>query len=184
MRSVGSTCKRMWAHGREFSVLHYCCCCCLYHMVHLFLGSAVWQLIASFLKLPISGTHCIVGATIGFSLVAIGTQGVQWMQLVKIGMCCLLLCVGVCEKVCAACKKHSQKSASCWLHSLINLFSTPVVSFRKCPGAMFIEGCSVSPVEKGVKQKLYFLSGKLGTHCLPQETCFKVTFLLFSFFLW
>lgn len=50
-----------------------------------FLGSAVWQLIASFLKLPISGTHCIVGATIGFSLVAIGTQGVQWMQLVKIG---------------------------------------------------------------------------------------------------
>ncbi|XP_058850696.1 sodium-dependent phosphate transporter 2-like isoform X2 [Acipenser ruthenus] len=47
-------------------------------------GSAVWQLIASFLKLPVSGTHCIVGATIGFSLVAIGTQGVQWMQLVKI----------------------------------------------------------------------------------------------------
>ncbi|XP_032092648.1 sodium-dependent phosphate transporter 2 isoform X1 [Thamnophis elegans] len=47
-------------------------------------GSAVWQLIASFLKLPISGTHCIVGSTIGFSLVAIGTQGVQWMELVKI----------------------------------------------------------------------------------------------------
>nr|XP_057925542.1 sodium-dependent phosphate transporter 2 isoform X2 [Doryrhamphus excisus] len=49
-----------------------------------FVGSAVWQLIASFLKLPISGTHCIVGATIGFSMVAIGTKGVQWMQLVKI----------------------------------------------------------------------------------------------------
>lgn len=48
-------------------------------------GSAVWQLIASFLKLPVSGTHCIVGATIGFSMVAIGTKGVQWMQLVKIG---------------------------------------------------------------------------------------------------
>ncbi|MEQ2208266.1 hypothetical protein XENOCAPTIV_011675, partial [Xenoophorus captivus] len=47
--------------------------------------SAVWQLIASFLKLPISGTHCIVGATIGFSMVAIGTKGVQWMQLIKIG---------------------------------------------------------------------------------------------------
>uniref|UniRef100_A0A8C0RPY1 Phosphate transporter n=1 Tax=Canis lupus familiaris TaxID=9615 RepID=A0A8C0RPY1_CANLF len=47
-------------------------------------GSAVWQLIASFLRLPISGTHCIVGSTIGFSLVAIGTQGVQWMELVKI----------------------------------------------------------------------------------------------------
>ncbi|TKS78373.1 Sodium-dependent phosphate transporter 2 [Collichthys lucidus] len=53
--------------------------------VSAMVGSAVWQLIASFLKLPVSGTHCIVGATIGFSMVAIGTRGVQWMQLVKIG---------------------------------------------------------------------------------------------------
>ncbi|XP_077130543.1 sodium-dependent phosphate transporter 2 isoform X1 [Ranitomeya variabilis] len=52
--------------------------------VSAMVGSAVWQLIASFLKLPISGTHCIVGATIGFSLVAIGSHSVQWMQLVKI----------------------------------------------------------------------------------------------------
>lgn len=52
--------------------------------VSAMVGSAVWQLIASFLKLPISGTHCIVGATIGFSMVAIGTRGVQWIQLVKI----------------------------------------------------------------------------------------------------
>ncbi|NXX58131.1 S20A2 protein, partial [Scopus umbretta] len=74
--------------------------------VSAMVGSAVWQLIASFLKLPISGTHCIVGATIGFSLVAIGTQGVQWMQLVKIGKCCFLLSVRVCEIVCTACKKY------------------------------------------------------------------------------
>nr|XP_023678947.1 sodium-dependent phosphate transporter 1-B-like [Paramormyrops kingsleyae] len=47
-------------------------------------GSAVWQLLASFLKLPISGTHCIVGATIGFSLVARGMNGVRWNQLIKI----------------------------------------------------------------------------------------------------
>ncbi|NXT28236.1 S20A1 protein, partial [Syrrhaptes paradoxus] len=47
-------------------------------------GSAVWQLVASFLKLPISGTHCIVGATIGFSLVAKGQQGVKWSELLKI----------------------------------------------------------------------------------------------------
>ncbi|XP_077943159.1 sodium-dependent phosphate transporter 2 isoform X1 [Gasterosteus aculeatus] len=52
--------------------------------VSAMVGSAVWQLIASFLKLPISGTHCIVGATIGFSMVAIGTKGVHWMELVKI----------------------------------------------------------------------------------------------------
>ncbi|KAM9070916.1 sodium-dependent phosphate transporter 1 isoform 3-T3 [Sarcophilus harrisii] len=49
-------------------------------------GSAVWQLVASFLKLPISGTHCIVGATIGFSLVAMGQQGVNWSALLKIVM--------------------------------------------------------------------------------------------------
>lgn len=48
-------------------------------------GSAVWQLAASFLKLPISGTHCIVGATIGFSLVANGQKGVHWMELLRIG---------------------------------------------------------------------------------------------------
>ncbi|XP_072491156.1 sodium-dependent phosphate transporter 2 isoform X2 [Notamacropus eugenii] len=52
--------------------------------VSAMVGSAIWQLIASFLRLPISGTHCIVGSTIGFSLVAIGTKGVQWMELVKI----------------------------------------------------------------------------------------------------
>lgn len=48
-------------------------------------GSAVWQLVASFLKLPISGTHCIVGATIGFSMVARGHQGVKWLELLRIG---------------------------------------------------------------------------------------------------
>ncbi|TRY68030.1 hypothetical protein DNTS_003621 [Danionella cerebrum] len=47
-------------------------------------GSAVWQLAASFLKLPISGTHCIVGATIGFSLVARGQEGVKWLELLRI----------------------------------------------------------------------------------------------------
>jgi len=47
-------------------------------------GSAVWQLLASFLKLPISGTHCIVGATIGFTLVARGQEGVKWIELLRI----------------------------------------------------------------------------------------------------
>ncbi|XP_047105590.1 sodium-dependent phosphate transporter 2 isoform X1 [Schistocerca piceifrons] len=47
-------------------------------------GSAVWLLVATFLKLPISGTHSIVGASVGFSLVAQGFAGLQWMTLVTI----------------------------------------------------------------------------------------------------
>lgn len=44
-------------------------------------GSCIWLFIATLLKLPVSATHSIVGATVGFSLVAQGTRGVGWFKL-------------------------------------------------------------------------------------------------------
>jgi phosphate/sulfate permease len=38
------------------------------------LGSALWQLFASFLGWPVSGSHSIVSGLLGFTLVAKGKQ--------------------------------------------------------------------------------------------------------------
>ncbi|ODM92403.1 Sodium-dependent phosphate transporter 1-A [Orchesella cincta] len=47
-------------------------------------GSAIWLIMATFLKMPISGTHSIVGAVLGFSIVARGLDGINWLTLGKI----------------------------------------------------------------------------------------------------
>lgn len=49
------------------------------------IGSTIWNLIATLAGMPISGTHSIVGAIIGFSVVAKGWGSVKWMGLIKIG---------------------------------------------------------------------------------------------------
>lgn len=47
-------------------------------------GAACWQIMASLMKMPVSGTHSIVGAVIGFALIAKGPNAIQWITIVKI----------------------------------------------------------------------------------------------------
>ncbi|CAI4222724.1 unnamed protein product [Auanema sp. JU1783] len=47
-------------------------------------GCALWLFVATVLKLPISATHSIIGASLGFTLVCKGFSGVQWNQIMII----------------------------------------------------------------------------------------------------
>lgn len=47
-------------------------------------GSAIWLFAATFLKMPVSATHSIVGATVGFALVTHGGRGVNWLKMAMI----------------------------------------------------------------------------------------------------
>ena len=48
------------------------------------IGSALWNLLATLLRLPVSGTHSILGSILGFTLVAKGMTGIKWMSLGKV----------------------------------------------------------------------------------------------------
>lgn len=48
-------------------------------------GACAWLIVATAVKMPVSGTHSIVGAIIGFALVGKGPAGVNWLKLGLIG---------------------------------------------------------------------------------------------------
>jgi sodium-dependent phosphate transporter len=56
----------------------------MYGYLSALIGGAVWNLIATFLKLPISGTHSIIGAVLGFHVVCKGMTGIKWTKLSQI----------------------------------------------------------------------------------------------------
>lgn len=66
-------------------------------MLSTLIGGAIWIMIATYFKLPVSATHSIVGATVGFGLVAHGSEGLQWMSLVTIAASWVLspVCSGI-----------------------------------------------------------------------------------------
>lgn len=50
----------------------------LFGMMGAVLGSAVWVNLATYLKLPVSTTHSIVGGVLGFGLASVGMAGISW----------------------------------------------------------------------------------------------------------
>lgn len=53
-------------------------------MLGALLGTGVWLQVASYFGLPVSTTHAIVGAIIGFGWAIGGTNGVQWSETIAI----------------------------------------------------------------------------------------------------
>ncbi len=58
----------------------------VYGMLASLLAAGVWLLIASSLGWPVSTTHSIVGAIVGFGTVGVGVDAVAWYKVVKIVM--------------------------------------------------------------------------------------------------
>ena len=53
-------------------------------MIAALFAAGSWLLIASFLGWPVSTTHSIIGAIIGFALVAVGSEAIQWNKVMGI----------------------------------------------------------------------------------------------------
>jgi phosphate/sulfate permease len=53
-------------------------------MIASLTAAGTWLLIATFMSWPVSTTHSIVGAVVGFGCVALGFEGVQWDKVMMI----------------------------------------------------------------------------------------------------
>ena len=50
-------------------------------MLSALLAAALWLNVATFFSQPVSTTHAIIGAVIGFAVVAVGPQAVRWSKM-------------------------------------------------------------------------------------------------------
>jgi len=53
----------------------------IYGMCGALLGTGIWLQLASYFGLPVSTTHAIVGAIVGFGVLTIGWAGIQWNMI-------------------------------------------------------------------------------------------------------
>jgi inorganic phosphate transporter, PiT family len=58
----------------------------IYGMLSALLAAGVWLFIATRFGLPVSTTHSIVGAIVGFTIVGIGMEAVKWDKVLSIVM--------------------------------------------------------------------------------------------------
>lgn len=58
----------------------------VYGMLASLLAAGIWLVAATFLSWPVSATHSIVGAIIGFAVVGIGVNAVAWHVVINIVM--------------------------------------------------------------------------------------------------
>lgn len=56
----------------------------VFGMLAALLAAAVWLMLASMRGWPVSTTHSIVGAVVGFAIAAIGLEAVQWTKISQI----------------------------------------------------------------------------------------------------
>jgi len=53
-------------------------------MIAVLAGAGVWITVATYLKMPVSTTHSIIGALVGFGLIEVGIRGIQWKIVLTI----------------------------------------------------------------------------------------------------
>lgn len=53
----------------------------VYGMMSALLAAGTWLLVASYMGWPVSTTHSIIGAIIGFACVSVGTDAVDWSSV-------------------------------------------------------------------------------------------------------
>ena len=53
----------------------------VFGMISSLLASGTWLLVASYFGWPVSTTHSIVGALIGFALISLGSDAVHWSKV-------------------------------------------------------------------------------------------------------
>ncbi|MCU7862957.1 MAG: inorganic phosphate transporter, partial [Candidatus Thiodiazotropha sp. (ex Lucinoma borealis)] len=83
----------------------------IYGMLSALLASAIWLMFASTRGWPVSTTHSIIGAIVGFAVVGIGVDAVNWGKIASIvaswivsplvgGVIALLLMISIRLKMC------------------------------------------------------------------------------------